>query len=131
MINFRQENYANDTQKTIMAVDNAPLMPSILRSIIVGGGYNFTRAKSSKDAIRMVESKKPDLLILRTAMDDMDGYELAKTLKARGNTVPMIFLSDSATKDSVVKAHQAGAKDYITNTIDRDTLLSKIAKQIA
>ena len=131
MIETIRENNTMETQKTIMAVGNAPLMLSILGSIVAEAGYRFTRTKSGKSAMKLIDAYKPDLLILRTDMPDMDGYELAERLNENGSAVPMIFLSDNATKESVVKAHRMGVKDYITWPVDRNTVLNKIAKQIA
>jgi len=128
-ISSMQKNNARNRKKTIMVVDNTPLMLSILGSIILGGGYGFTHTRSVKNVMNLIESHKPDLLILRTDRPDMDGYELAEELNEQGNTVPMIFLSDEATKKSVIKAYQMGAKDYITKPFDKNAILNKISRQ--
>ena len=125
------DNNVDNDQKNIMVVDTAPLMQSILGSIIVGGGYKFTRTKSEKNALRLVEAYKPDLLIVRADTPDMDGYDLAEKLNSSGNTAPIIFMSDNVTKEGVIKAHRMGVKDYITNPVDGKVVLSKIAKQLA
>ena len=116
--------------KTIMAVDDTPLMLSILRSIVIGGGYRFARAKTGKNAMNLIESNKPDLLLLRMDMSDTHGNEIAEKLREEGHGVPIIFIGDEATKESVVKAHRMGAKDYITKPFDRNKVLSKIDKQL-
>ena len=118
-------------KKTIMAVDSVSQMLCTLESIVVGGGYSFVSARSGESAIELIESTKPDLLILRTDMPDMDAYDLAERLNKHGYKVPMFFLSDKVTAEGVVKAYLAGAKDYILKPVDRKTTLSKIAKQFA
>ena len=118
-------------KRTIMAVDNVSLMLDTLESIVVGGGYRFTSARSGEHAMSIIESCTPDLLIMRTDMPDMDGYELAERLNESGYNVPMILLSDTVTVECVIKAHRVGVKDYILKPIDRKTTLSKIARQIA
>ena len=124
------EKYEVREQKSIMAVDNAPLMLGQLKSIITAGGYSFTSTRSGKDVLELVEMNKPDLLILRKDMPGMDGYEIAEKLNEHGYSVPMIFISSEATKESVVKAHRAGVKDYLVQPIDKETTLRKIEKQL-
>ena len=125
-----QNNDITKKLKSVMVVDNTPLILSILGSMIVGGGYSFNYTKSSQNALGSIEASQPDLIILRADKPDIDGFELAKKLNEDGSKIPMIFLSDEVTKESVVKAYQMGAKDFITWPSDKKTILDKITKQL-
>ena len=126
-----QMMYNDHKKRNIMAIDNTPLSLGILKSIITGGGYSFSSAKSGEKALRLIEAYKPDLLIMGTDMPDMDEYELTEKLNEAGKTIPVIFISNDATKESVIKAHKIGVKDFIRKPVDRKTTLKKIEKLLA
>ena len=61
-------------------------------------------------------------------MPEIDGYEMIKMIKSKYNLkdIPVIFLTSNGSKEHVVKAISAGAKDYAVKPIDSDVLLTKI-----
>jgi CheY-like chemotaxis protein len=116
--------------KTILAVDDSAFILGILKNILIEAGYKLTCVTSSADALRFVNKNRPDLFILDIEMPQLNGYELAEKLREAGQSAPIIFLTANSTKEYLIKAVNAGAVDFIVKPIDKDHVLSRIAKHI-
>ncbi|MCL2103413.1 MAG: response regulator, partial [Syntrophorhabdaceae bacterium] len=68
--------------------------------------------------------------LLDIEMPEMDGYELARRIRESGHAAPIIFLTGNARKDSVARALQAGAADFIVKPVAKAELLERIGKYI-
>lgn len=117
-------------QKNILAVDDVSFLLVSLKSILLNSKYKFTGVTSGEAALRYVNKFSPDLFILDIEMPDMNGYELTKKLRQRGQTAPVIFLTGNATRDYVQKAIEVGAADFIVKPVNKEQVLEKIMNQI-
>ncbi|MDX2115377.1 MAG: PAS domain S-box protein [Planctomycetota bacterium] len=68
-----------------------------------------------------------DLIITDVQMPEVDGYELARTLRARGWTVPIIALTAHAMPEDEQRCRQAGCDAYVSKPVDRETLIAHCA----
>jgi DNA-binding response OmpR family regulator len=121
---------AEEKEVNILAVDDTVMFLNLLKLAFQCTNYKLTCLNSGKAALRYLQNNKPDLLILDIEMPEMNGYELAKKIRERGYTAPIIFLTASAKEADVRKAVDAGAVDYIVKPIDRKQVLSKIKKYV-
>jgi PleD family two-component response regulator len=114
-------------KKVIMAVDD---MPSNLMKIkeILGNLYDVRLAKNAHMALSMLNRFDIDLILLDIEMPGMSGFEFMETCKEdyTRSKIPVIFVTSHATKDFVVRAAQAGARDYIAKPFDPETLRAKV-----
>ncbi len=67
----------------ILIVDDLPVNLQVLGSLLNLEGYNFTLATSGKHALKVIEKKIPDLILLDIMMPEMDGFEVCRQLKSR------------------------------------------------
>jgi len=118
----------NNTEKKILAVDDADIVLHILSAFLRDSHYKLTSATSGKTALTFLKKHRPDLFILDIDMPEMDGYELALRIRAGGQTAPIIFLTGNSTEESIIKALQVGAADFIAKPICKAKLLERIAK---
>ena len=116
--------------KTILAVDDAPLFLTMLKTIVQETPYKIVCLNSGAAALRYLEQNRPDLFILDIEMPIMSGIELAEKIRAIGQTAPIIFMTGNATEQDVVKAIKAGASDYVVKPIDKMLVLEKIFRFI-
>lgn len=114
--------------KSILAVDDVPLILNGLKSILQSTTYKFVGVSSGAAALKYLKEHTPDLFILDIEMPVMNGYELAEQIKKSGQTAPIIFLTGNATKEYVLKAMRTGAVDFIVKPVNREQVLSKIVK---
>ncbi|MDR2532463.1 MAG: response regulator [Oscillospiraceae bacterium] len=117
-------------RNNILAVDDVNFFLRTIKGILRDSGYNATCVNSGSMALDYLKTHKPDLFILDIDMPGMDGYELAREIKNAGHTAPIIFLTGNSRKDSVAKAVQAGAVDFIIKPVRKDQLLERIGKYI-
>lgn len=79
-------------------------------------GYEVRAASSGLQALTMVKSDLPDLILLDIMMPEMDGYEVARRLRADSATadIPIIMFTAKSQVDDKVMGFEAGADDYLT-----------------
>ena len=101
----------------ILIVDDSAVMRALLRSV-VGSDNRLEVAGTASDgasALRIVESLRPDLILLDVEMPVMDGLNTLKEIKARGIRVPVIMCSSLTQRGAkvTIEALASGAADYV------------------
>lgn len=91
--------------------------------------YKFNAATNIADAIKVIDSKKIDLIILDITLPDGNGLDLYKnTIKSLN--IPTIFLTAQDDEETIVKGLKLGADDYITKPFRTKELLARVNKAI-
>ncbi|MBK7057351.1 MAG: response regulator [Leptospiraceae bacterium] len=119
-------------KSSILIVDDSPKNIQVLGNILRDKGYNIYVATSGAQALELVKTETPDLILLDVQMPEMDGYEVCKRLKESGHTtkIPVIFLTANVETDDIVKGFEIGAADYITKPFQSLELLVRVKTQI-
>jgi len=115
-------------QQAILIVDDIPQNIKVLGSLLRKEGFDVEFALNGQDAIRWVNDKAFDLILLDIMMPGMDGYEVCKLLKENTKTseIPIIFLTAKTDSESIVKGFKAGAVDYLTKPFGADEMLARV-----
>ena len=113
---------------TVLIVDDEPLNRDLMKLLVEALGQDVTLAASGADALTQVAARAPDLVILDVLMPGIDGYEVARRLKAdkRMWAVPIIMVSALDDRESKVKGLAAGADDFLTRPVDRIELKVRV-----
>jgi CheY-like chemotaxis protein len=119
-----------EIEKTILAVDDAMISLNLLKKNLQGSPYKLICVTSGKDALVYLKRHQPDLFILDIEMPGMNGYELAEKIRKNGYEAPIIFLTGNSTKESVMRAIEADASDFIVKPIQKENLAEKIYKHL-
>ena len=125
-----EEEIVDEREYKILAVDDASFFLGALKSFLDGTQYKVTCLTNGQTALRYLASHTPDLFILDIEMPDMDGYELAKKIKAMGFKAPIIFLTGNASKEYVAKAIKVGGSDFIVKPIDKTRVMAKLKQHL-
>lgn len=115
------------SKKRILAVDDtAVVLTRILNTL--QNDYHVITVNSGVRALRYLEQEKPDLILLDIKMDQMNGIETLKGIRAMKDRadVPVIMLTGVEDKDMVVLTHKLGICDYILKPFSSDVLLDRI-----
>lgn len=117
----------------ILIVDDMPKNVQVLGQILAEQGFNIFIATSGFQALKAVEKKMPDLILLDISMPDMDGYETCKQIKEQGkySEIPIIFLTARTETEDILKAFAVGGVDYITKPFNIPELLARVNQQLA
>jgi two-component system cell cycle response regulator len=92
-------------------------------------GYEVITAADGKEALDLVESAQPDLVITDVRMPRMDGFELARAIRANPNTrfVPVIIQTAASNqREDLLRGSEAGALGYFTDPTDLGLLLARV-----
>lgn len=113
----------------ILIVDDVEQNVAIASQILRTGGYGIMAAFSGETALRMLEKRVPDLILLDIMMPGMDGFEVCMKLKQNEKlkNIPVIFLSALSDTDVKVKAFDSGGVDYISKPFHEAEVLARVA----
>lgn len=115
-------------QPEILVVDDMLEGLQFLTNILTANGYSVRPATSGLLALRSVEAKLPDLILLDVKMRGMDGFEVCRRLKAdeRSRDVPVLFVSGLGDSADKIKGFAAGGLDYITKPYLPEEVLARV-----
>jgi CheY-like chemotaxis protein/DNA-binding CsgD family transcriptional regulator len=113
----------------VLIVDDVPDNLSVLHDALDESGYTVLVATSGEAALQRASQALPDIVLLDAMMPGMDGFEVARQLKARPDTahIPIVFMTGLTETEHVVAAFQAGGVDYVTKPIRPREVLARIA----
>jgi len=116
--------------KTILIVDDHPLVREGLKSILkpVTEYEVVGQAGRACDALHLVKSLKPDLVLLDLGLPDKSGLELCREIRTISPSTRILIVSMHSKVDYIVKAFQAGATGYMTKESATERLLQGIAQ---
>jgi DNA-binding response OmpR family regulator len=112
--------------KRILLVDDEPDILTLYKKILERGGYEVSTAQSGSEAFEKMVTFKPHLVILDIMMPEMDGWEVAKRIRAdeKEKDVPIIMLTvKSEIEDKVKSIEVAGADRHLTKPVDSHNLI--------
>ncbi len=112
----------------ILIVDDTETNIRLLSHVLRGEGFTPIVAFNGADAIELIKSRKPELVLLDIMMPDMTGYEVCRIIKNDQDlsSIPIIFLSALSETSDKVEGFEAGGVDYITKPYQKDEVLARI-----
>jgi CheY-like chemotaxis protein len=117
---------------TILVADDEPPLLRLMEFIIAREGHVMVGAANGEEALRKAREESPDLVLLDIMMPRIDGYEVARQLRADPQfaNIPIIMLSAKAQEDDIRKGKEVGVDEYITKPFEPDHLAAVIAKHL-
>jgi DNA-binding response OmpR family regulator len=98
---------------TILLVEDERKLRDLIRSYLERAGFAVLSTGSGAEALTLVESATPDLLILDLGLPDVGGETVAREVRAAG-PMPILMLTARSSEEDRVKGLEAGADDYVT-----------------
>ncbi|HEY6100050.1 MAG TPA: diguanylate cyclase [Anaeromyxobacter sp.] len=116
----------------ILVVDDSRTQLDWLVQVLEKEGFTVATAVDGKDAIRKVHSDPPDLVLLDMILPDMDGLEVLRIVKARGEDqfIPVIVLSVKSDIDTKVTGLRIGADDFLAKPFAEAEILARCAAML-
>lgn len=102
-------------KKTILIIEDDKFLQSLVSKKLVEAGFEVLVSSDSKEAMKVLENQKPDLIVLDIILPIMNGFEILSMLKKDDATknIPVIILSNLGQKEEVEKAMALGAVDFM------------------
>lgn len=119
--------------ETILIVDDNVANLKLARVLLQGEGYEVRTAADAEEALRLLSTYRPRVILMDIQLPGMDGLELTRRLKADVATkgIVILALTAYAMKGDEEKARAAGCDGYIAKPIDVDSLPRVIATHLA
>ncbi|CAN5370429.1 response regulator [soil metagenome] len=112
----------------VLIVDDVPDNLAVLHDALDESGYTVLVATSGEAALQRAQQAVPDIVLLDAMMPGMDGFEVARQLKAMPETahIPIIFMTGLTETEHLVAALQAGGVDYVTKPIKPQEVMARM-----
>lgn len=110
---------------TILIVEDENNIRSFMTTILKANQYNVLNAVNGKEALMMVTSHCPDIIILDLGLPDMDGQTVIKSIR-EWSQIPIIVVSARSQEKDKVTALDFGADDYVTKPFGTSELLARV-----
>ena len=121
-----------DISDIVLIVDDVPENLSLLHDALDESGYTVLVATNGESALQRARQSLPDVVLLDAVMPGMDGFEVARRLKADFVThhIPIVFMTGLTETEHVVAAFAAGGADYVTKPIRPAEVLARISAHV-
>lgn len=119
----------NEEKVHVLVVDDYAENVELLKELLTASGYEVTTAYDGDEALKKVDRRKPDLILLDIMMPKMDGYQVCEALRNKEETkeIPIIFVTaKTEVKDWTHAIFNVGVNSYITKPINPKKLLDKV-----
>ncbi|NOH14760.1 MAG: response regulator [Chloroflexi bacterium] len=123
----------NKPNASILIVEDDLDVAEMLDAYFRVQGYQVLVANWGEDGVKLGAEQQPDLIILDIRLPDIDGFEVAKRLKARRKTetIPVIFLTERDGREDRIQGLELGAVDYLNKPFDVQELRLKVRNALA
>ena len=129
-----KEKMSNNSRADILVVDDDTMSRKILVQLLVSAGYDCRESEDGAQALQIIHTKQPSLLLLDFDMPGLNGTEVLKRLRSDTDPaiaqLPAIMLTGHGSEASEVRGLQAGADDFVTKPINAAVLRARIETQL-
>jgi DNA-binding response OmpR family regulator len=110
----------------VLVVEDGPDVLNVLERTLSDNGYVVLTATDGEEGLATALDQHPDLVILDIGLPKRDGYEVARELRSRAFTAPVLMLTARDTIPDKVEGLDAGADDYLAKPFSYDELLARV-----
>lgn len=117
---------------TVLIVDDRSDSRFLIRHSLKTEKYEVMEASGGEEALRILESVHPDVILLDVCMPGMSGYEVCRVLKSRPATckIPLILVSALSDRAALAQGFAAGAVDYLAKPVRPEELCARVAVHV-
>ena len=110
----------------ILLVEDDVNFGVVLRDYLQLNGYRVVLTRNGLEGFEKFKKNEFDICILDVMMPYKDGFALAKEIRSKDKSIPIVFLTAKSMKEDVLKGYKIGADDYLTKPFDSEILLKKL-----
>lgn len=110
----------------ILVVEDDAKLRSLFCTVLNHDGYLTVPASGGREALELLDSEYIDLIISDIMMPGMDGYELIRTLRGNGYSLPILIITAKERFEDKQEGFQAGTDDYMVKPIDVNEMVLRV-----
>lgn len=115
-----------EKEPSVLVVDDEPKLIRLVREVLTATGFKVFSAARGSQAIELVATERPDLLLLDIVLaDDIDGYEVARRVREFSD-LPIVMLTARARESEMLRGFDVGADDYLTKPFSSKELIARV-----
>ena len=124
---------STENKGTVLYVEDNPDNRLLVKRILLSEDYDLLEAIDASDALNVLKTARPDLILMDINMPDMDGYTLTAQIRSLPGfrNVPIVALTANVMRGDKERTLEAGCDGYIQKPIDIDHLTREIEKYIS
>jgi two-component system, OmpR family, response regulator len=110
----------------VLVVDDEPSITDLVSMALRSEQFDVRVAGNGREALDVVESFSPDLVVLDIIMPDIDGFEVARRLRNQGVKLPILFLTARDATEDKVRGLSLGGDDYMIKPFSLEELVARV-----
>ena len=115
----------------ILLVDDSRTIRNIQKNVLAQMGHtDILEAADGVEALKLLESETPDLVLVDWNMPNMDGLTLVSRIRQKDTALPLIMVTTEAEKGRVIEALKAGVNNYLVKPFTGEVLSAKIEQTL-
>jgi len=111
--------------RKVLVVDDEPKIVQLARDYLEHAGFAVIVAHDGKAALASARSQKPDLVVLDLGLPELDGLDVARTIRQESN-VPIVMLTGRSEESDKLVGLEIGADDYVTKPFSPKELVARV-----
>src|SRR5215469_2652334 len=110
----------------ILVVDDDQFANNLVQFVLTKEGYEVETTDNPNGAMKMIQRREPDLLLLDVTMPYLDGFQFSEKLRAEGYETPLIFMTAQDGLEAILHGFNIGADDYICKPYNHQELVARV-----
>ncbi len=125
-VSVSQDASPGEDRVRVLVVDDEAYITDLVATALRYEGFEAVAAGSGREALSLVESFRPQLVVLDVMLPDLDGFEVQRKLVDRGRRLPVLFLTARDATEDKVRGLTIGGDDYVTKPFSLEELIARI-----
>jgi two-component system phosphate regulon response regulator PhoB len=123
-----EKSMSNVTRERILVVEDELDLQELIRFNLARDGYRVACASNGREAIQLIKSNRPQLIVLDLLLPEVDGLQICRYLKAEPETrdIPVIMVTAKGEEADIVAGLEVGADDYLPKPFSPRVLVARI-----
>ncbi|MGN6473606.1 MAG: response regulator transcription factor [Mycobacteriales bacterium] len=117
---------ASPAEARLLVVDDEPNIVELLSASLRFAGFDVATASDGQQALKVVDSFQPDLVVLDVMMPGIDGFEVVRRMRGNQQHVPVLFLTARDATEDKIAGLTLGGDDYITKPFSLEEVIARI-----
>ena len=118
-------------RRSLLVVDDHPIQRQMLAGMLLPLGFRIREAASGRECLESVLDARPDAVLLDLSMDDMDGWQTARSIRAHGITdMPIIIVSANTFENQIDTIRAADCQGFVDKPVIESDLLAELQRHL-